>query len=230
MSKQITLRVKAEYAEYSRSYEHSASKTFKTHKIIPYSTALGLILNVSGINNRRKNNSKEYFGKHVEIAVANVSNKINVSSKLCHDHVKETTGKDKIKENFCCKKTIKPRIREFILNPDHLISIRTEDEKFINDIKNGLKYGNDNGGILFLGTSDQIINSIKIINNNEVNAYWYIDYNNFDRDYNNIDISKIEKLNYFVDQENDDNKSKIVYPLKNSSSNIPENAWVQLSF
>lgn len=221
----LWLRVRAPFAAY-RGFQAGVYRS--TMPIMPPSAALGLVLNLAGIEMRDYSTSPNLGIRsdipHLQLAIGTVDGS---DSEVCtlyqqlHSYPVGNSGKELKEKTHGAKYWIVPVRRELLVNLDMIIGIR-ESEGLFDRIRQGLRgeLNDRRYGLPFAGDNNFLFDRIDIIDSPPL-THWY--------EKMEIDSSprkRSQRLTVGIDRaDNSKTTNHLFAPVPVSSSQPPENAW-----
>ena len=204
-----------------------------TAGFITHSAAYGLLLNVAGIEMREEDAAspmttiKTGLDKFtMAIGAKRFSSTHNILQQL-HNYPVGNTGKERAYLTKGTKYNIQPVTRTFLSDISAYLCIKGN-EIFENQVLSGLK-GNTKRiyGLPFLGDNNFLISKLYQVESPE-SAYWFVKITSEPDE----SLPKgTTRLTIKIDREDmSQTQSCLFAPLKNPSTTIPDDAWVEVGY
>ncbi|MEB3309919.1 MAG: type I-MYXAN CRISPR-associated protein Cas5/Cmx5/DevS [Snowella sp.] len=222
----LWLRVRAPFAAY-RGFQAGVYRS--TMPIMPPSAALGLVLNLAGIEMRDYSKSPNLGIRSdipcLQLAIGAVDGS---ESEVCslyqqlHSYPVGNSGKELKQKTHGAKYWIVPVRREFLVGLDLIIGIR-EPKDLFDRIRQGLRgeLNDRRYGLPFAGDNNFLFDRIDIIDTPPL-TYWY--------EQMKIDSTprkKSQRLTVGIDRADNSKTTNVLFaPRENSSLYPSEDAWI----
>ena len=220
------LRVRAPFAAY-RSFQAGVYRS--TMPVMPPSAALGLLLNLAGIEMRTGlDQTITQIRKdipHLQLAIGTVAES---KSEVCtlyqqlHTYPVGNSGKEDLKPRTKgAKYWITPARREFLVGLDMVLGVQAEHE-LINQIKKGLRgeLEQTRYGLPFAGDNNFLFDRIDILNEPPL-TLWYVKMQADDPP-----MRGSYRLTVGIDRADNSKTVSLLYaPIEEPTSDPPSEAW-----
>jgi CRISPR-associated protein Cas5t len=222
----LWLRIRAPFAAF-RSFQAGVYRS--TSPVMPPSTALGLLLNLAGIEMRDYTASPNLLIREdvpcLKLAIAAVPNS---KSEVCnlyqqlHSYPVGNSGKTDLKpRTHGAKYWITPVRRELLIGLDMVLGVQASNE-LLEDVKKGLKGELDRSryGLPFAGDNNFLFDRIDILD--EVpKVFWYVQMQPDDPP-----MRGSYRLTVGIDRADNSKTTSFLYaPVEDATSIPPDEAW-----
>jgi CRISPR-associated protein Cas5t len=220
------LRVRAPFAAY-RGFQAGVYRS--TMPIVPPSAALGLVLNLAGIEMRtgldKPTTQIRPDIPHLQLAIGSVDGS---GSEVCslyqqlHSYPVGASGKELKAKTHGAKYWIVPVRRELLVGLDIVIGIR-EFEGLFDRIRQGLRgeLNDRRYGLPFAGDNNFLLDRIDILDQPPP-TYWYEQM-----DIDSEPRKRSQRLTVGIDRlDNSKTTSYLFAPIASPSNEPPSNAWI----
>lgn len=221
----LWLRIRAPFAAF-RGFQAGVYRA--TSPIMPPSAALGLVLNLAGIEMRDSTNRQTTLIRAdipcLKLAIGTVT---ETEPEVCtlyqqlHSYPVGASGKELAARTHGAKYWIVPVRREFLVGLDMVLGIQA-DKELIEQIKKGLRgeLGTPRYGLPFAGDNNFLFDRIDILNQ-PPETYWYVQMQPDDPP-----MRGSYRLTVGIDRADNSKTTSFLYaPLATPTAEPPIHAW-----
>lgn len=221
----LWLRIRAPFAAF-RGFQAGVYRA--TSPVMPPSTALGLVLNLAGIEMRADNNGPTTLIRpdipHIQLAIGTIP---ETESEICtlyqqlHSYPVGASGKELAARTHGAKYWIVPVRRELLVDLDMVLGVQADNE-LLEQVKKGLRGELDTPryGLPFAGDNNFLFDQIDILGEPPP-IQWYVQMQPDDRP-----MRGSYRLSVGIDRADNSKTTSLLYaPIEEPTVYPPISAW-----